>query len=83
MDCSLDIHESMNAAMSAKFKCLKNSPPGAEFLRRCGKSINKWLYYPHSTGDHTSDVEVRPIPQLRNTLPRFCAADGPGTTITI
>ena len=90
MDCSLDIRESINAAMSAKFECLKNSSPGEEFLRRCGKNMNisllhlgSCLYYPLRTRDHTSDVEMRPVLQLRNTLPRFCAADGPGTTITI
>ena len=79
----LDIHESSNAALSAKFKCLKNSTPGAEFLRRCGKNTRKWLYYPHSTGDHTSDVEMRLNLQLRNTLPCFCTTFGSGTTTTV
>ena len=69
--CSLDIHESSNAALSAKFKCLKKSALGAEFLRRCRKNTRKWLYYPHSTEDHTSNVEMRLNLQLHNTLPLF------------
>ena len=42
-DCSLDLIESVNAALSAKFKCFKNSALSAEFLRRCRKNMDKSL----------------------------------------
>ena len=71
MDCSLDIRESINAAMSAKFECLKNSSPGEEFLRRCGKNMNISLLHLGSTVGYSSNVGKRKNLQLCNKLPVF------------